>query len=71
MPIEDSGHSALSRTMHGKEMLQLDEVAAMLRLHELGWGAKRLVMRLIVCRRSVCSWASLPVWIFGIGSAPM
>ncbi len=37
-----SGHSALSGTMQGDEMLQPEEVAAMVRLHELGWGAKRL-----------------------------
>jgi transposase len=34
--------SALSGTMQGDEMLQPEEVAAMVRLHELGWGAKRL-----------------------------
>jgi hypothetical protein len=28
--------------VQGEEMLQADEVAAMVRLHELGWGAKRL-----------------------------
>ncbi len=37
-----SGHSALSGTMQGDEMLQPEEVAAMVRLHGLGWGAKRL-----------------------------
>ncbi len=37
-----SGHSALSATMQGDEMLQPEEVAAMVRLHGLGWGAKRL-----------------------------
>ena len=36
-----SAHPALSRTMQGEDMLQADEVVAMLRLHELGWGAKR------------------------------
>lgn len=30
-----------SRTMHGQQMLQPEEVAAMLRLHELGWGTNR------------------------------
>ena len=37
-----SGDPALSRTMRGEEMLQAEEVAAMMRLHALGWGAKRL-----------------------------
>jgi hypothetical protein len=40
--IGDSAHSALSRTVRGEEMLQAEEVAVMVRLHELGWGAKRL-----------------------------
>lgn len=34
-----SAHPSLSRTMQGEDMLQADEVVAMLRLHELGWGA--------------------------------
>jgi len=38
MTIEISGHSALSRTMQDGDMLQADEVVAMLRLLELGWG---------------------------------
>ncbi len=42
MTTSVSGHSALSGTMQGDEMLQPEEVAAMVRLHELGWGAKRL-----------------------------
>lgn len=29
---------ALSRTMQGEQILQPEEVAAMLPLHELGWG---------------------------------
>jgi transposase len=53
MPIEDLGHSALSRTMQGKEMLQPDEVAAMLRLHALGWGAKRLAKEFGCARNTV------------------
>jgi len=31
--------------VQGEEMLQADEVAAMVRLHELGWGAKRAADR--------------------------
>lgn len=42
MTVGISAIPALSRTMQGEEMLQPEEVAAMLRLHELGWGAKRL-----------------------------
>jgi hypothetical protein len=41
MTIEISAQSALSRTMQGGDVLQADEVLAMLRRHELGWGAKR------------------------------
>ncbi|SCZ13486.1 IS21 family transposase [Microvirga guangxiensis] len=43
---------ALSRTMRREEMLQAEEVAAMLRLHELGWGAKRLA-REFGCARNI------------------
>ncbi len=44
---------ALSRTMWGEEMLQAEEVAAMLRLHELGWGAKRLSKEFGCARNTV------------------
>jgi transposase len=53
MPIEISGHSALSRTMQDGDMLQADEVVAMLRLHELGWGAKRLSKEFGCARNTV------------------
>ena len=44
---------ALSRTMRGDEMLQAEEVAAMLRLHGLGWGAKRLAREFGCARNTV------------------
>ncbi|MBD2750545.1 IS21 family transposase, partial [Microvirga sp. BT688] len=44
---------ALSRTMWGEEMLQAEEVAAMLRLHGLGWGAKRLAREFGCARNTV------------------
>jgi transposase len=44
---------ALSRTMRGEEMLQAEEVAAMLRLHELGWGAERLAKEFGCARNTV------------------
>ena len=44
---------ALSRTMRGNEMLQAEEVAAMLRLHGLGWGAKRLAKEFGCARNTV------------------
>jgi transposase len=44
---------ALSRTMRGDEMLQAEEVAAMLRLHGLGWGAKRLAKEFGCARNTV------------------
>ena len=36
------GCRALTTAVRGEEMLQPEEVAAMMRLHALGWGAKRL-----------------------------
>ena len=42
MTIEILGNPALSRTMQGEGMLQAEEVMAMVRLHEHGWGAKRI-----------------------------
>jgi uncharacterized membrane-anchored protein len=50
MSIGVSVDPALSRMMRGEEMLQAEEVAAMLRLHELGWGAKRL-------------WCVIQMWV--------
>ena len=44
---------ALWRTMQGEEMLQSEEVAAMVRLHELGWGAKRLAKEFGCARNTV------------------
>lgn len=53
MTIEISAHSALSRTMQDGDMLQADEVVAMLRLHELGWGARRLSKEFGCARNTV------------------
>ena len=39
--------------MRGDEMLQAEEVAAMLRLHGLGWGAKRLAKEFGCARNTV------------------
>jgi transposase len=39
--------------VQGVEMLQPDEVAAMVRLHELGWGAKRLSQEFGCARNTV------------------
>lgn len=39
--------------VRGEEMLQPDEVAAMVRLHELGWGAKRLSKEFGCARNTV------------------
>lgn len=51
--IEISAHAALSRTMQDGDMLQADEVVAMLRLHELGWGTKRLSKEFGCARNTV------------------
>jgi transposase len=49
-----SAHSALrGATAQGEEMLQPDEVAAMVRLHGLGWGAKRLAREFGCARNTV------------------
>src|SRR3712207_9438521 len=53
MSIVDSAHPTLSRTVRGDEMLQAEEVAAMLRLHGLGWGAKRLAREFGCARNTV------------------
>ncbi len=53
MTNEMSEHPALSRTMQGGEMLQADEVVAMLRLHALGWGATRLSKEFGCARNTV------------------
>ena len=39
--------------VQGEEMLQAEEVAAMVRLHELGWGAKRLSKEFGCARNTV------------------
>ena len=48
-----SGFPALARAVRGEEMLQPEEVAAMMRLHELGWGAKRLSKEFGCARNTV------------------
>lgn len=53
MTTEISAHPATSRTMQGGDMLQADEVVAMLRLHDLGWGAKRLSKEFGCARNTV------------------
>ncbi|NKF30849.1 IS21 family transposase, partial [Pseudomonas sp. BGM005] len=48
-----SAHPASWGTMQGEDMLEADEVVAMLRLHELGWGAKRLSKEFGCARNTV------------------
>lgn len=50
---EFPGISARTMAVQGEEMLQPDEVAAMVRLHELGWGAKRLSKEFGCARNTV------------------
>ena len=52
MTTRDTELSALSRAMRGEEMIHAEEVAAMLRLHGLGLGVKRLA-REFGCARTV------------------
>ena len=44
---------AQTLAVQGEDMLQPDEVAAMVRLHELGWGAKRLAREFGCARNTV------------------
>ncbi len=53
MTTEISAHAALSRTMQGGNVLQANEVVAMLRLHDLGWAAKRLSKEFGCARNTV------------------
>lgn len=53
MTIESAISPARERSVQGEEMLLPDEVAAMLRLHELGWGAKRLSKEFGCARNTV------------------
>ncbi|SFB55198.1 Transposase [Rhizobium sp. NFR07] len=53
MAIEISVQPALSRTVQDETMLQAEEVAAMLRLHANGWGAKRIAKEFGCARNTV------------------
>jgi transposase len=54
METPESGHSVPRGSMtRGEEMLQPDEVAAMMRLHGAGWGAKRLAREFGCARNTV------------------
>jgi len=53
MRIEDSNLPAAATSARGDEMLQAEEVTAMLRLHALGWGAKRLSKEFGCARNTV------------------
>lgn len=46
-------YPALARSLQGQLMLDAEEVAAMKRLHELGWGAKRISRELGCARHTV------------------
>jgi hypothetical protein len=53
--METGGPEILARgkRVQGEEMLEAEEVAAMVRLHELGWGAKRLSKEFGCARNTV------------------
>ena len=54
METFENGHSVSRGSItRGEEMLQPDEVAAMMRLHGLGWGAKRLAREFGCARNTV------------------
>ena len=49
----DPGSPARMTVVRGEEMLQPEEVAAVMRLHALGWGAKRLSKEFGCARNTV------------------
>src|SRR5215208_6674402 len=51
----DPGSPARMMAVRGEQMLQPEEVAAMMRLHALGWGAKRLAKE-FGCARNTVRW---------------
>lgn len=51
-----------SRRLRGEEMLEPDEVAAMLRLKEQGWGTRRIAAELGVSRNTVRSYIKAGGW---------
>jgi hypothetical protein len=53
MEIGDPEIPARGLRVQGEEMLQAEEVAAMVRLHELDWGAKRLSKEFGCARNTV------------------
>lgn len=53
MTIEISANPALSMTMQGEAMRSGEEVLAMVRLHEHGWGAKRIAQEFGCARNTV------------------
>ena len=53
MTIEISVTPALSRAMQGEAMLQAEEVMSMVRLHQCGWGAKRIAKEFGCARNTV------------------
>lgn len=53
MKIEIPTTPALWGTMQGEAMLQAEEVVAMLRLRERGWGAKRIAQEFGCARNTV------------------
>ena len=53
MTIEISVTPALSRTMQGEAMLPAEEVMSMVRLHQCGWGAKRIAKEFGCARNTV------------------
>lgn len=53
MAIENTSKTASSKAMQDETMLENEEVAAMMRLHEAGWGAKRLAREFGCARNTV------------------
>jgi hypothetical protein len=49
--------------LRGDEMLAPDEVAAMVRLHALGWGAKRISRELGCSRNTVKRYLGAGGWM--------
>lgn len=63
MNLRKDEHSVSREALREMEMLQPDEVAAMVRLHELGWGAKRLAAEFGCARNTVRRYLREGGWV--------
>ena len=60
--MEEGGSSPRERSERGETMLTPDEVTAMVRLHGLGWGSKRIAAELGCARNTVKRYVAAGGW---------